>query len=117
MNKKNNIIIYQTEDGRTKIDIRFENKTLWMSQKQIAELFQTTVPNIAMHIKAILEDAELSLATVKNYLIVQNEGIRQVERQIEHYSLDMILAVGYSNKYTKQSYRYCLQRRRDKKAL
>ena len=90
------IVIYQTEGGRTKIDVRLEGETLWLSQAGLAELYQTTVPNINIHIKNIYEDGELlDTATVKDYLIVQTEGSRQISRQVKHYNLDMIISVGY----------------------
>ena len=90
------IILYQTEDGRTRVQCRFENETIWLTQVQIAELFQTTVPNINQHLKAIYAEGELiEGATIKSYLIVRLEGAREVAREIEHYSLPAILAVGY----------------------
>ena len=90
------IVLYQTEDGRVRIECRFEDETIWLTQKLMAELFQTTVPNINQHLKAIYEEGELAAkATIKQYLIVQTEGQRTVRRQVEHYSLDAILAVGY----------------------
>jgi hypothetical protein len=90
------IILYQTEDGRTRIQCRFENETLWLTQTQIAELFQTTVPNINLHLKAIYAEAELpAAATIKSYLMVRSEGSRQVSRPVLRYSLPAILAVGY----------------------
>jgi hypothetical protein len=90
------IILYQTEDGRTRIQCRFENETLWLSQVQIAELFQTSVPNINLHLKAIYAENELTEgATIKSYLIVRSEGGRQVSRPIMHYNLPAILAVGF----------------------
>lgn len=90
------IILYQTEDGRTRIECRFEDHTIWLSQALIAELFQTSVPNINLHIKNILAEGELTeAATIKDCLIVRAEGARQVRRPVKHYSLDMIIAVGY----------------------
>ena len=90
------IILYQTEDGRTRIQCRFENETLWLSQVQIAELFQTSVPNINLHLKAIYAENELTEgATIKSYLIVRSEGGRQVSRPVMHYNLPAILAVGF----------------------
>ena len=81
-------ILYQTEDGRTRIQCRFEDETLWLSQIQIAELFQTTVPNINLHLKAIYAEGELAAeATIKSHLIVRLEGARQVSRPVLHYSL------------------------------
>lgn len=93
---ENEIIIYQTQDGQTKIDVRIENETVWLTQNQMAELFQTTKQNISLHIKNIFEEQELEEnATVKDYLTVQNEGARTVSRNITHYNLDVIISVGY----------------------
>ena len=92
----NKIIIYNTEDGKAKINLRLEDETVWLNQLQIAELFQTTKQNISKHIKAILEDGELSEDSTVNYqLTVQKEGNREIERNIAFYNLDMILAIGY----------------------
>lgn len=93
---ENEIIIYQTQDGQTKIDVRIENETVWLTQNQMAELFQTTKQNISLHIKNIFEEQELEEnSTVKDYLTVQNEGARTVSRNITHYNLDVIISVGY----------------------
>ena len=90
------LILYQTEDGRIRIQCRFENETLWLTQVQMAELFQTSVPNINLHLKAIYAERELvEVATIKSYLIVRTEGPRQVSRPVLHYSLPAILAVGF----------------------
>ncbi|MFA5187360.1 MAG: virulence RhuM family protein [Patescibacteria group bacterium] len=90
------IILYQAEDGRTRIECRFANENIWLSQALMADLFQTTVPNINLHIKNILAEEELAEgATIKDYLIVRQEGGRQVQRPVKHYTLEMILAVGY----------------------
>ncbi len=90
------IIIYQTEDGKTKLEVRLENETVWLTQKLMAELFQTTIPNINMHLKSIFEEGELNeKATIKDFLIVQNEGNRKVERTQKLYNLDAIISVGY----------------------
>lgn len=89
------ILLYQTEDGRTRVECRFEDETIWLSQALMAELFQTTAANINIHIKSILEEGELAEATIKDYLIVQTEGSREVARRVKHYNLDMILAVGF----------------------
>ncbi|MDQ8181891.1 virulence RhuM family protein [Pelagicoccus sp. SDUM812005] len=90
------VILYTTDDGRTKIDLRLEDGTVWLSQLQIAELFQTTKQNVSKHIKAIYEDGELDeQATVNQQLTVQKEGEREVSRSITLYNLDVILAVGY----------------------
>ena len=90
------ILIYQNEKGDTKIDVYFSENSVWMTQKTIAELYQTTTQNITLHIKNIYEDGELDIeSTCKEYLQVQNEGDREVQRSRKFYNLDMILAVGY----------------------
>ena len=90
------IILYKTEDGRTRIQCRFENETLWLTQAQIAELFQTTPQNVTLHLKAIFAEGELAeAATCKDYLQVRREGGREVARSLRHYRLEAILAVGY----------------------
>ena len=93
---KSQIIIYQTENGETKLDVRFQNETVWLTQKMMAELFQTSVPNINMHLKNIFEEGELEeYRTIKEFLIVQQEGKREVKRQQVFYNLDAIISVGY----------------------
>ncbi len=90
------IILYTTDDGTTTIDLQLEDGTVWLSQLELAELFQTSKQNISKHIKAIYSDQELSeVATVNQKLTVQNEGWREVSRNITLYNLDVILAVGY----------------------
>jgi len=90
------LILYQTEDGRTRIQCRFENETIWLTQADMAELFQVTVPTVNEHLKGINEESELlAEATIRNFRIVRIEGKREVARQIEHYSLHAILAVGF----------------------
>jgi hypothetical protein len=90
------LILYQTEDGRTRIECRFENETVWLTQKLMAELFQIGVGTVNHHLKAIYAEGELSPeATIRRHRIVRTEGKRQVAREIEHYSLEAILAVGY----------------------
>lgn len=94
--QKSQIIIYKSETGETKIDVRFENETVWLTQNALAELFQTTKNNISQHVKNIFEEKELEQsATVKKFLTVQKEGARKVSRDIEYYSLDLIISVGY----------------------
>jgi hypothetical protein len=89
MKEESQIIIYQTQDGKTKLEVRLESETVWLTQKLMAELFQTTIPNINMHLKSIFEEGELEEgATIKDYLIVQQEGGRQVERVQKFYNLD-----------------------------
>jgi len=90
------ILMYQTEDGQTKLEVFLKNDTAWLTQKMMAELFQVTVPTINEHIKNIFDEGELtSQATVREFLIVQNEGTRQVSRQVDFFNLEMILAIGY----------------------
>ena len=96
MENKSQLIIYKTEDGRTKLDVRLEDETVWLTQKLMAELFQTTVPNINMHLKSIFDEGELEeKATIKDFLIVQKEGKREVKRKQKYYNLDAIISVGY----------------------
>lgn len=93
---ENNIIIYQDEDGVTKVSVKFSDEDIWLTQNQIAEIYKTTKQNISLHINNIYKDKELDInSTVKNFLTVQNEGNRQVKRNIDHYNLDMIIALGY----------------------
>lgn len=90
------ILIYQNEKGDTKVDVYFTEDTIWMTQRTMAELYQTTPQNITSHIKNIYEDGELDMvSTCKDYLQVQSEGGREVQRARKFYNLDMILAVGY----------------------
>ena len=90
------ILIYQNEKGDTKIDVYFEEDTIWMTQRSMAELYQVTAQNITLHIKHIYQDGELDpAATCKQYLQVQTEGARKIRRNTKLYNLDMILAVGY----------------------
>jgi len=90
------IILYQTEDGRTRVQCRFAEGTIWLTQAQIAELFQTTPQNITLHLKAVFAEGELAEeATCKDYLQVRREGEREVSRNLRHYRLEAILAVGY----------------------
>lgn len=93
---QSSIILYQTEDGRTRIQCRFEDETIWLTQAQIAELFQTTPQNVTLHLRAIFAEGELSeTSTCKDYLQVRQEGGREVKRSLRHYRLPAILAVGY----------------------
>lgn len=90
------LAIYQLEDGALQVQLESDAQTVWLSQKQLAVLFDTTPENILMHIKNIGKDGELSLeATTKDFLVVQQEGTRQVKRTVKHYNLDMVLSVGY----------------------
>ena len=95
-NANGDIIIYQTDDGLTKIDVKIQNETVWLSQQQMAELFNTTKQNISLHIKNIFDEKELEEnSTVKDFLTVQKEGNRKVERIVKYYNLDMIISLGY----------------------
>lgn len=90
------LILYTTNDGQARINLRALDGTVWLTQLQLAELFGVTVANVNVHIKKILAEGELSEeATIKDYLIVAREAARDVERRVKHYRLDMVLAVGY----------------------
>lgn len=90
------LVLYATEDGRAQFFLRAEEGTVWMTQLELAELFQTSIPNVNIHISNVLEEGELAdVRTVKEDLIVQTEGTRQVRRSVKLYNLDMILAIGY----------------------
>ena len=92
----NDVILYRTDDGESAIELHLDNGTVWLTQQELAELFQTSKQNISKHIKAIFEDGELSEEATVNYkLTVQNEGNRSVQRNVAYYNLDMILAIGY----------------------
>ena len=96
MDNRGEILLYQSEDGTVKIDVRMENETVWLNQKSMAELFQTTVPNINIHLKNIFDEGELDPnRTIKDFLIVRLEGNRKVNRKIDFYNLDAIISVGY----------------------
>lgn len=100
--ENNTLILYTTSDGQAQFILRELGGQLWLTQAEMAELYQTTVSNINKHIKAILAEAELGArATIEYYSIVQNEGGREVSRQIAHYSLPMIIAVGYRVRSTR----------------
>ena len=93
---ENNMLIYQDENGITKVSVRLDEDDIWLTQNQIAELYNTTKQNISLHINNIFNDGELSQnSTVKKYLTVQNEGGRKVNRNLDHYNLNMIIALGY----------------------
>lgn len=90
------ILIYQSESGETKIEVRLQDETVWLTQRGMAELFQTSVPNINLHLGNIFAEGELDPgATVKDFLIVQKEGARKVSRTNKFYNLDAIISVGY----------------------
>ena len=93
---RSDLVLYQTEDGQTRIQCRFEGEMIWLTQAQLAELYRVRVPTVNQHLKSIYEEGELDReATVRDYLIVRTEGTREVSRRVEHYSLPVILAVGF----------------------
>jgi hypothetical protein len=90
------LILYTSEDGKTRLDLRVDGATVWLNQLEIAELFRTTKQNVSLHAQNIFEDGELVReATVKDSLTVQTEGTREVQRTLTLYNLDLILAIGY----------------------
>ncbi len=90
------IVLYKSEDGRTKLDVRLEGETVWLSQRQLTELFDKAKGTISEHVKHIFEDGELDpAATVRNFRTVQREGSREVTREVELYNLDMVIALGF----------------------
>ena len=94
--KENKLILYKDEEGKVSVNTRFADEDVWLTQDQLAEIYQTTQENISMHISNIYADGELEEeATHKKYLLVRKEGNRQVKREIDHYNLDMIIALGY----------------------
>ena len=89
-------VIYETDDNVAKVSVRLAEETVWLTQKQLAEIFDTTQQNVSQHIESILKDGELTdWATHKKFLLVQTEGNREVKREIDHYNLDMIISLGY----------------------
>jgi prophage maintenance system killer protein len=102
MDNKGEVVMYETDDGQTSIEVKLDNETVWLSQPQMAELFQQSRQNISLHINNIFKENELEMeATIKESLIVQEEGGRKVKRKIEYYSLDVIISVGYRVKSTR----------------
>jgi hypothetical protein len=94
--KNNKIILYSTEDGKTEIEVNLEGETVWLSQKQMAELFDKDVRTVNEHIQNVFEDGELKPnSAIRKFRIVQKEGDRSISRDIEHYNLDVIISVGY----------------------
>jgi len=92
----NNVLIYQDDNGITKVSVRFSEEDIWVTQQQLAEVYDTTQQNISQHIDGIYKDGELMPgATNKKFLLVRTEGARQVKRNIDHYNLDIIIAIGY----------------------
>ena len=96
MNNQNPIEIYQAQDGTTQVEVRFENDTVWLSQAQMANIFDTSSDNISLHLKNIFNEEELDEnLTTEDFSVVRQEGKRQVTRKVKHYNLDAIISVGY----------------------
>ncbi len=94
--EENKIILYKDEEGKVNVNVRFADEDVWLTQAQLADIYNTTQQNISLHQKGIYADGELDEeATHKKYLLVRQEGKRQVQREIDHYNLDMIIALGY----------------------
>lgn len=94
--EKTELVIFKAQDGNVKLDVKLENETVWLTQNQMSELFQTTKQNVSLHLNNVFKDGELDKnSTVKEYLIVQKEGNRQVSRKTSFYNLDVIISVGY----------------------
>ena len=95
MTKNNNIVIYQSEDGKVHLDVKYNEETMWLTQQQLCDLYQTSKSNVSEHIKHIFEDGELNEGSVvRKFRLVRLEGNRSVEREILRYNLDMILSLG-----------------------
>ena len=93
---ENTILLYHDENGKTDVSVRFADEDVWVTQVQLAELYETTRQNIGQHIENIYKDEELPRdATIKKFFIVQQEGKREVRRELDHYNLDVIIAIGY----------------------
>ena len=96
MGSKGEVVIYKSPEGDTRLDVKLEDETVWLSQAQLIKLFRTTKQNISLHINNLYKEGELDRnSTVKEYLTVRKEGKRSVQRKIEHYNLDVIISVGY----------------------
>ena len=94
--RENEVLIYEDKDGITRVDVKFIDEDVWLTQNQLADIYKTTQQNISQHIASIYKDNELPMdSTNKKFLLVQNEGSRNVKRNIDHYNLDMIIALGY----------------------
>ena len=97
MNEENKIILYQDDNEITRVSVRFADEDLWLTQSQLAEIYDTSQQNISQHIDNIYKDGKLIAeeATNKKFLLVRQEGNRQVRSNIDHYNLDMVIALGY----------------------
>ena len=101
-NQNSQIVIYKDQNGNIKIDVRFDGNTVWLTQKMMALLFQVSIPTVNEHLKNIAYEGEIDgKATIRKFRIVQKEGDRDVEREVEYYNLDLIIAVGYRVKSTQ----------------
>ena len=90
------VSVYESEDGEAHVDVRFDKETVWLTQRQMAEVFQSTPQNIVMHLRSVFSSKELDAeSTSKDFLIVRSEGQRTVRREVRHYNLDAIISVGY----------------------
>ena len=95
-NQDDAVLLYQTEDGKTRLEVQLQGETVWLTQKQMADLFQKDVRTISEHIRNVYEEGELAPeSTLRNFRMVQSEGKRQVDRDVAHYNLDVIISVGY----------------------
>ena len=96
MDKENKLILYKDDEGKVSLNVRFADEDVWLTQEMLAEIYATTQQNISLHLKGIYSDGELDeSSTHKKFLLVRQEGVRQVKREIEHYNLDVIIALGY----------------------
>lgn len=97
MKKENKLILFTDDDGKVSINVCFTDEDVWLTQEQLAQIYATTQQNVSQHVKCVYADGELSdEATHKKFLLVRQEGSRQVKREIDHYNLDMIIALGYT---------------------
>ena len=96
MDKENKLILYKDDEGKVNVNVRFADEDVWLTRENLAEIYATTPQNISLHIGNIYQDKELSEeGTRKKFFLVRQEGKRQVQREIDHYNLDMIIALGY----------------------
>ena len=113
---ENQIEIFKTQDNQTEVQVLFEQETVWLSQKQMSELFKTSIPNVNMHIKSIYIEEELNQeSTIKDFLIVQKEGTRSIQRSQKMYNLDVLISIGYrvKSKQGTQFRQWATQRLKD----
>ena len=106
MTDDSRIQIYQSPDGERRVDVRFEHESVWLTQAQMGQVFDTTPENVLMHLKNIYKTEELEpYATAKDFLVVRTEGKRRVKRNLKHYNLDAVISVGYRVKSRRGGYR------------